>query len=265
MPHMSESVLQGMFGGGSDRQFDAQELAFEAMEAMASGDYEAAAAAATRAAEIDPNCIDALHILSQLGSENKAELVENLRRTVDRAEKNFGKKFFRENEGIFWGLLETRPYMRVRAELASLLYDVGETEEAIEHVEEMLRLNPNDNQGLRYSLLGWYLELGNLKGADHLLLEYAEEGSAMFAWARVLARVLDDDLDAATAALSEARDANQYVEAYLVGRKRLPKQGPGYYSPGDESEAIVCMDAIGGAWRKHPVAKKWLKSQSTRS
>lgn len=263
-PHFTEQILRGAFGGSRDRTFDAQEHAYNAMEAMANEDWELAMSEAIKAIKLDPNCVDALTVMSQLGSENESELIDNLRRTVERGETSLGKKFFQENAGWFWGLHETRPYMRARAHLAALLSEAGQVDEAIGHWEEMLRLNPGDNQGLRYPLLGGYLTQGNLPGVERVFSEYPDEGSAMFAWARVLARFLAGKESDAAKALADARKANKHVEAYLIGRKKMPADGPGYYSPGEPSEAIVCMFELGSAWKKHPAAIDWLKRQKAK-
>jgi tetratricopeptide (TPR) repeat protein len=234
------------------------------MEAMANEDWDRAMREATKAIKLDLNCVDALTVMSQLDSENETELIDNLRRAVEQGEKTLGKKFFQENAGWFWGLHETRPYMRARAQLAALLSQSGQVDEAIGHWEEMLRLNPGDNQGLRYLLLGGYLKQGNLPGVERVFSEYPDEDSAMFAWARVLASFVAGKESAAAEALTEARKANQHVEAYLIGRKKLPADGPGDYSPGEPSEAIVCMHEIGSAWKKHPAAIDWLKRQKVK-
>ena len=228
---------------------------------MGQQDWNRAQHSAMEAVDIDPNCVDALHILSVLGSESDEELIDHLRRTIERGKKGLGKKFFKENAGHFWGMIETRPYMRVLGELARLLNSTGKAEEAITHWEEMLRLNPGDNQGIRYPLLGAYLEIGSQSGANQIFADYPDEGSAMFAWAQVLANFLTGDEKAATRSLSTARKANKHVEAFLTGRKKLPKDPPGYYSPGEPSEAYVCVEEIGAAWKKHPEAMKWLKQQ----
>jgi tetratricopeptide (TPR) repeat protein len=264
-PHIAEQMMQGIFGRRKDPAFEAQEYAYDAMDAMAAGDVERALEMAVRAYKLDPNCVDAMHILAEMSSETKGDLIEKLGLIVSRAERAMGKKFLKENAGYFWGLLETRPYMRVRGELARAVYEMGRIEEAIEHFEGMLHLNPNDNQGNRYSLIGCYLETGNAAGAHRIFKEYPDEGSAMFAWARVLTEVLADDEPAAKSALKEARQVNKHVEAYLTGRKKMPKEGPPYYSPGEPSEAVVCMYEIGGAWKKHPAAIEWLKKQAPRA
>src|SRR2546421_12928373 len=48
--------------------------------------------------------------------------------------------------GHFWGFLETRPYMRARAGLASTLLQLGDIDSALAHYRDMLKLIPNDNQ-----------------------------------------------------------------------------------------------------------------------
>ncbi len=158
-------------------------------------------------------------------------------------------------------MLETRPYMRARASLASLLAESGKLDQAIGHLEALLELNPNDNQGNRYVLIGHYLAIDRIEAAGRLLDQFEDEASAMFCWARVLQQYLSGNSEGALAALAEARKSNRHAEAYLSGRKRLPSQLPDHYGIGDENEAIVCTMEIGVAWAKHPKAIGWLLQQ----
>jgi tetratricopeptide (TPR) repeat protein len=258
---MTERALGGMFGFGRDPEFDAQELAYDAMEAAGLGDLPRAIRLAKQAVEINPACVDAQMLLSEAGSKTPQKRIENAAAVVSLGEQALGPKFFKQNRGYFWGLLETRPYMRARAALAGLLADAGRTDEAVAHYEALLDLNPNDNQGLRYELLDLYLETGRLAPAAALFKQFDGERSAMFTWGRVLERFLSGAAAAARVALAEARKANAYVEPFLTGRKRLPRETPDCYSPGQESEAVVCMDLLGRAWRQHPEAIGWLKGQ----
>jgi tetratricopeptide (TPR) repeat protein len=248
-----EQTMHSLFDGGrkaskSDKRFQAQDLAYQAMDAY---DDDTAADLASQALEIDPNCVDAFMILAELSCETQKELIEQMRIAVDIGKRGLGgESFFKKNRGYFWGLLETRPYMRARAYLAELLVEVDRNDEAIEHYEALLKLNPNDNQGLRYPLLGCYFITDNLDGVHRLFKEYEDEGSAMFAWALVLERYLSGDEKAATKALKEARKTNKHVEKYLTGKKQIPRNLPEYYGFGDESEAIVCVDELGAAWRR---------------
>ncbi len=59
--------------------------------------------------------------------------------------------------------------MRARAGLAQVLWFLGDKQQAIDHVSEMLRLNPGHNQGLRYSLVNWLLETNNRPALKALL------------------------------------------------------------------------------------------------
>ena len=46
--------------------------------------------------------------------------------------------------------------MRARVGLVHALWTAGRRAEAVQHLQDMLRLNPNDNQGVRYTLAGSY-------------------------------------------------------------------------------------------------------------
>ena len=182
-------------------------------------------------------------------------------RKLAAGERSLGEKFIRENKGHFWLLLETRPTMRAMEQLAGLLRGEGISLDAIGVYKRMLELNPNDNQGVRDPLLGLYLETGDLRGARELLDKFKEDASANFAWARVLERFLAGKRDEARAALKKARRTNRHVELYLAVRKTLPKHPPEMYSPGSEEEAALCVGYLSGAWAAHKEAVFWLLDQ----
>jgi tetratricopeptide (TPR) repeat protein len=242
----------------ADAKYQAQELAFDAMEAKT----EAQALKLTkRALKLDPDCVDALVILAGIETDSPRQLIERLQQAVAAGERSLGTAFIRENKGHFWGLIETRPYMRALAQLAGLQRSIGLNADALKTYEKILELNPNDNQGVRDPLLGLYLATGNLDGAGKLLKRYEEDGSANFLWARVLYLFLSGDEPGAAAALEFAREENCFVELYLSGRKKLPKAMPEMYSPGGEEEAILVLDNLSFAWAEHIEAARWLIDQ----
>ncbi|MDD3926439.1 MAG: SEC-C metal-binding domain-containing protein [bacterium] len=239
-------------------RYKAQELAYQAMKAC---DPQEAARLCSKALEIDPRCVDVLSMMSGI-FEDVHERIDKLAWVVGIAAEDLGgESFFEEHKGHFWGMVETRPYMRARLFLIHSLLEAGRAEDAIAHYEAMLELNPGDNQGLRYPLMGLYLETGNVAGVRRLFDEY-DEPTAVFVWSRVLERFLVADTDGAEQALSDAREVNSYAESYLAGVKPMPVELPGRYGFGDENEAIVCFDAIGGAWLKHREAVAWLRSNA---
>jgi tetratricopeptide (TPR) repeat protein len=150
--------------------------------------------------------------------------------------------------------------MRARARLAELLQDAGRIDEAISHFEAMLRLNPNDNQGVRYTLMCCYLQAGKLEASRKLFSRYDEE-TALWLWSRVLERYVAAELPEATDLLARARKENRYFEEFLTKRRALPKDPPQYYSPGTISEGVVCINTLGKAWTQYPEAVMWLSKQ----
>src|SRR5918994_275003 len=139
---------------------------------------------ARQALEISPDCADAYTLLAEEAESRKAALAL-YEQAVAAGERAIGPDAFKEDVGHFWGLLETRPYMRAREGLAHTLWSLGRREEAAEHFRDMLRLNPNDNQGIRYTLSAWLL---NLDRDDELaeLLERYDEDSANWAYTKAL-------------------------------------------------------------------------------
>lgn len=249
--------LHTQFRRPADPAREAQQLAFRAME---SRDPFETMDLAAQALKLDSHCIDALNVMAIIRAAGSGEaLISHMRDVVRLAEQDLGRDFFREHRGHFWGMIETRPYMRARSDLTAALVRAGRHEEAIDHLEDMLELNPNDNQGLREPLLSCCLLVGDLERVRRILEQYQEDGSALFCWTRVLERFLAGELDQARAALDDARAENPYVESYLCGHKKLPSLWPDYYSPGDQSEAIHCARYLKDAWGKYPEAMQWVR------
>ena len=259
----SESLPQRMerlIGSVKKRKVDkAADLVFDSWE---TADNDEAYALLTEAVELDPRNVDAWRGLVDYEPLGREEEIAFLRQLVALGEKNLGKKVFQELKGHFWGVLETRPYMRARARLAQRLVQAGRLEEAVTEHEGMLELCPSDNLGIRYGLMALYLALNNLEGATRLFREYDErEHFAMFAWAFVLERYLAGDSDGAAEALAAARKQNPYAEAYFSGAKKLPKRMPDAYSTGSQEEAMIAWNILQTAWEKHPSARDWVGGQ----
>ncbi|HET7628678.1 MAG TPA: SEC-C metal-binding domain-containing protein, partial [Bacillales bacterium] len=121
-------------------------------EAWGTGNPKERAALAKEALSLDKDNVDAYVLLAD-GTGSLESRLAYYQKGVQTGERKLGKKFFEENSGHFWGLIETRPYMRAKQAYAETLAALGKTEQAIEEYEEVLELNPNDNQGVRYSLL----------------------------------------------------------------------------------------------------------------
>lgn len=256
-----ERVLGGAAKGKKKREQEAQQLVYDAWESEA----DVAVGLLIEATTLDPANVDAWLGLLELASPSPEEQIEVLRPLVALGQQSLGKDF-NEMKGHFWGFHETRPYMRARGKLAQLLVETGQWEEAIAEHEAMLELNPNDNQGVRYGLVGAYLAADRLEGARRLFKKYDERKfSAVWAWAYVLERFLSGALDEACRALADARKQNPHAQAYFLGRRKLPRSMPGRYSIGSPEEAMIAWELQRPAWEKHPAAVQWLAGECGKS
>jgi tetratricopeptide (TPR) repeat protein len=246
-----------------DPKWQAQELAYEAQEAS---DPVEALRLLHAALKLDPDCTEAQHLMVSLVPMDAESRIRLMRETVDKAERNMGESFMRENTGHFWTALSTRPYMRAKRELGELLAAAGRLADAIVVFEQMLELNPQDNLGTRHPLLGLYLATNQPERASGIFARYPDEERIMgsFAWARVLERWLSGHPDdtAGRAALERARKVNPFAERYVSGVQPLPEEAPPYYRPGEESEARMCALELAAAWERHPEFREWLRGES---
>jgi tetratricopeptide (TPR) repeat protein len=238
----------------------AQELMHEAWGAIGPQRAELA----RQALLLSPDCADAYVLLAEEVAETPAEAVALYAEGVRAGERALEPEIFEEGEGHFWGIIETRPYMRAREGLAALLWLMGRRDEALMHYREMLRLNPNDNQGIRYLLANCLLETGADSELASLLEQYEEEATAVWVYTRaLLAFRQKGDSPEATARLREAIQQNPHVPPYLLGKKRLPKNLPEYMGFGDKNEAIHYVVQAKETWTAQEGAIEWLQQTVT--
>lgn len=126
--------------------------------------------------------------------------------------------------------------MRAKLNYAISLAEIGDNNGAIQQYTELLELNPNDNQGVRYLLLEAYLEDGQYKKAKSLMEQYDGESTAHFNYNRVLLEYMTSGpTKNATNLLKEAKNQNPHVIDYLTGKKKIPRVQPDYIGFGDKS------------------------------
>ena len=63
---------------------------------------------------------------------------------------------------------------------------LGRQQEAINHYSDMLRLNPNDNQGIRYVLAQYLLEAGADEALEKPTNQYPGDSAASWLYTRAL-------------------------------------------------------------------------------
>lgn len=235
----------------------AQDLILSAWESQSSKKKVELAA---RALKLWPDCVDAYIIFAVEKARNVEESVKYYKEGIKAGERALGKDGFEECKGHFWGILETRPYMRARAGLASMLIMLGEKEKAAQHFQEMLVLNPGDNQGIRYELLALHVELGRDKDLEDFLSENEGDPTASYTYTRALVTFRNEgDSTRSRYDLALALKNNPHVPGFLLERKELPKSMPSFYGMGDEAEAVFFAISFHQGWAMTKGALDWLR------
>lgn len=241
----------------------AQDLMYSAWECNIPEDRIAMAEIAV---QISANCADAFSLLGDEKAASVAESRAYYEEAVRAGERGLGAASFKEYAGHFWGVLETRPYMRARLRLATAQWDLGDSNSAIGHLQEMLSLNPGDNQGIRYMLLGMLVQMEDRPGVEQLLAAYPDEGGTHWLYDKALWLILQNAADEEISnAIGDAITVNPSVPAYLLGRKKPPRQIPDYVEVGSDSEASAYAVEGRARWTQSPRATQLLRGASAAS
>ncbi|HET9179867.1 MAG TPA: hypothetical protein VFQ24_16050 [Terriglobia bacterium] len=233
----------------------AQDLCFDAWDASSPSER---ISLAKRALQISPDCADAYVILANEAKSAKRRS-ELYAQGVTAGERALGPRTFEDNAGHFWGVTGTRPYMRARFGLAQSLWEMGRRDEAIGHCAEMLQLNPNDNQGVRYTLVRYLLEEDRDSDAEDIMNFYGDGMIADSVYSRLLLTFRKEgDSESARSLLWSAVRHNYHVPAFLLGKKPLPRILPDEFTLGYESEAVCYAASSLSVWKKTPGALQWL-------
>jgi tetratricopeptide (TPR) repeat protein len=239
---------------GSDLE-RAQDLMYEAWDT----EGPERARMAREALKLTPDCADAYVLLAEEERELDKAL-ELYAQGVAAGERALGKAALKRDVGHFWGIIETRPYMRARQGLARCLWEEGRRDMAIGHYFEMLKLNPNDNQGVRYVLMSCLLDTGDPARLDELIARYPDDWSSSWLFGRALHAFRNEgDTSESRKWRRDAKKGNKHVVPYLTGKKKLPKESPEYITMGGEDEAVACAQDLIDAWRGTPGALEWLQ------
>ena len=156
----SERAFQGLQGETTPNKERAFTIANKATPAMEYGNFEDAKKMAYHALSLDPLCIDAWRVLCKILNQTcDGDTVICATREVINFSRQFFKEVFEQEDGMFYSISYTRPYMRLLSDIAYTALQSDQLDVAIYSYEEMIRLNHNDNIGARDCLLCCYLKI----------------------------------------------------------------------------------------------------------
>ncbi|MGE5242991.1 MAG: DUF6930 domain-containing protein [Betaproteobacteria bacterium] len=255
----ADGVLDGNAEEAARRPLNAleqaQEIAYDAMEATGRLRIKLA----RRALAVSPDCADACVILGDAAATAE-EARDWYQRGVEAGARALGPEKFAEFAGSFWSHLETRPYMRAGVALAQALRDLGQYEDALNRFRELLRLNPDDNQGVRYLLLPALFERQRSAEVDELLRHYDGDMQAMWPYAQALRTFqAEGDTERARDVLATAVRANPHVVGYLLDSEAIPQIAPPHFALGSRDEAAFVAEHLAAAFDASPGAHAWIR------
>ncbi len=202
---------------------------------------------AKRALEINPNNIDAENFITKFET-NTIKKLKKYEDTLNKERINLEKEdmFNEENKGIFWGLMETRPYMRTKHCCMLTLMELGRYNEAIKQGEELLELCESDNLGIRYLIVGLYTLLEKFNECEKIYNKYLDESNFMLFPMAIMYYKMGD-YRKCKKLLKQIKEQNVYILDYLIGNLKFTKtriekfESDGAYSWGTESEAYLIV------------------------
>ena len=158
-----------------------------------------------------------------------------------------------------WLCHENRPALRILAAEAFELHEYDEPE-AMARMQQLLRLNPNDNHGLRDLVVNLHLEHGEDKEALAVIAKYPDDNMTALCFGKVLALYRLGDIAHATAALKAANKLKPKIVKFLLpARKAEPKSSAYGIQIGGDDEAWQYREEMRDIWMSVPGAMEWLK------
>ena len=222
---------------------DAYEILEEAQNAR---NEKEAIKLAKKAYEKSPECFDAILFQCDL-EENGIKRMKLLEGGLE-VEKNrlIKEKYFdKENIGHFYGIFETRPYIRGLVVKAEYLLEEGKLRQAESICKEVLRLNENDNMGARYLLMAIFATLEEENDMLKLYKKYPEEDLEMLFPLFALYYKIGNDKKALEYLNRVNKCNSNFVKFFNGTIKENGKVNPGYYSRGDSSEIFMYLERYG--------------------
>lgn len=234
----------------------AQQLIYQAWE---NPDPMERISLAKQALKLSADCADAYGILAEESAQTWREALGYYEQASTAAERVLGEAVFKDDVGHFWGLIETRPFMRAQLGMADCLVEAGQIAEATAVLQRMLVLNPSDNQGARYLLMSCLFELDE-PDERQALLERFNESTSFWLYSRALDSYLAlGATEEGERHAKRARRSNPFIADTLLGLRPLMPGPPQHYGDGDLSDAVYYIELCLHYWLRAPGAIEWFR------
>lgn len=206
---------------------------------------------ADKAIALNPDNLDAKVFKALAENEMPHDQLEAIGAIIEQATERMKElRFIPDDVGEFWLVHGTRPYMRALQTKFDFEKTCGMYLHAIKDGEEILRLNKNDNMGVRSSLMALYVLLLKEAEAEALINQFSQDGYiesnlALFLSILYFRLGKRDRAKAVLLQLSVSnRDTKKFIHSILKGDmdKHISHMSDIGYRPNTIEEFIVTFD-----------------------
>jgi tetratricopeptide (TPR) repeat protein len=246
----------GIFEEPKPTRRQAEKELDKGLDLLEQGDEEAAGCYFFKSVEIDPTYADGYnHLANIVWRKGDWEQAESLYRKA----LNFAELEVKNvPQGAFWGIMESRPYMRALHGLGLTILEKGRLIEAKDIFIKMLKLNINDNQGVRYLIGSIYHQMGDLDKAIKWYIQNLDDPDNLYNYG--LALIQQNKMEAAAKTLISAIFENPYVAPMLL-KDKLPERD--WWHGSNLAEPQYAEDYVkkyGNWWEKEESALMLLRA-----
>ena len=174
----NESTMKGEEDNSFDESdfekiYDYLEMAFETEDDSKRLKY------AKEVLKMDKDNLDAEYLIASTDAKDSIDMLNRLEKILKHGNEIMEREGFmdEENIGEFWEIVETRPYIRIKQSYAEVLAENGMMKKAVKEYEEILKLNENDNLGVRFRLMSLYAFFEDEENALKLYKKYNGQNS----------------------------------------------------------------------------------------
>ena len=208
--------------------------------------------------------IDAILHLGFLYNDTNKEIEGNalIHKAHSIALEAIPDEFDKSIDKIIWAALENRPLLRTFQAIILELMKEFEYRIAIEKCQFTLKVNPNDNQGIRYLLLECYFHQNEPENVLNLINQYKDEWSLEFLYGAVLANLQLNIHDKAKSILKKALKDFPKTGKELIKKKHTKIENDGFYGGivlGSDFEAYNYWVKNGQFWKNTKGAIEFIK------
>ena len=209
---------------------------------------------------IDDEVIDQL--MEAILSDFTPSAFEPIEALLELFEGFITEQYIAQNQGHFWLIHETRPYMMLRSHRAQINALQGNIQLAIDEFETLLQLNPMDNQANRHWLMNCYIIKGQWQKLDAFLADFDSEELHATASRALSEFHKNGDSSQAKQYKKQLKQLNKHFIKLLTGQEKLKSDDFDFYSPGSKEEVGIYLNSLGKqAWIATEGSLFWLRKK----